>query len=74
MAQIRQAPGVLDVAMFGSALHALVDQAALRSPELLQLLTSTGRTKVRVHRIEPSLEDSFVHLVSASAARAGVAA
>jgi ABC-2 type transport system ATP-binding protein len=74
MANIRQAPGVLDVAMFGSALHALVDQAALRSPELLQLLISTGRTNVRVHRIEPSLEDSFVHLVGASAARAGVAA
>ena len=74
MTQIRQAPGVLDVAMFGSALHALVDQAALRSPELLELLTTTGRTDVRVRRIAPSLEDSFVHLVSASAATVGAAA
>lgn len=74
MVQVRQAPGVLDVAMFGSALHALVDQAALRAPELLALLTSTGRPDVRVHRIAPSLEDSFVRLVGASAARAGAAA
>ena len=73
IAQIREAPGVLDVAMFGSALHALVDQAALRSHELAQLLTAAGRENVRVRRIEPSLEDSFVHLVSASASRAGAA-
>lgn len=73
IAQLQAAPGVLDVAMFGSALHALVDQAALRSPELAQLLTAAGIANVRVRRIEPSLEDSFVHLVSASAASAGVA-
>ena len=74
MAQVRQAPGVLDVAMFGSALHALVDQADRRSPELLALLTTTGRSNVRVHAMAPTLEDSFVHLVGASAAPAGVAA
>ena len=74
MEQIKQAPGVLDLAIFGSALHALVDQAAVRAPELLELLTTTGRANVRVHRIEPSLEDSFVHLVSASAATAGAPA
>jgi ABC-2 type transport system ATP-binding protein len=74
MTQIGQAPGVLDVAIFGSVLHALVDQAALRSPELLELLTTTGRTDVRMRRIAPSLEDSFVHLVRASAATAGATA
>lgn len=74
MTQIGRAPGVLDVAIFGSALHALVDQAALRSPELLELLTTTGRTDVRMRCIAPSLEDSFVHLVRASAATAGAAA
>ncbi len=76
MEQIKQAPGVLDLAMFGSALHALVDQAALRAPELLALLAAKGRADLRVRRIEPSLEDSFVHLVGASAetATAGASA
>jgi ABC-2 type transport system ATP-binding protein len=73
LAQLQAAPGVLDVAMFGSALHALVDEAALRLPELVQGLTAAGWTDVRARRIEPSLEDSFVHLVGLSAVPAGAA-
>lgn len=71
--QLKTAPGVQDVAMFGSALHALVDDAAARTPELLARLGATGFADARVQRIEPSLEDSFVHLVSASLAHAGSA-
>jgi len=74
MASLQSAPGVRDVAMFGSALHVLVDEAALRLPELEQRLTAAGWTNVRARRIDPSLEDSFVHLVSSSAAQAGAAA
>jgi ABC-2 type transport system ATP-binding protein len=74
MAQLQTAPGVRDVAMFGSALHVLVDEAAQRLPELLQRLTAAGWPDVRVRRIDPSLEDSFVHLVGSSAAQAGAAA
>jgi ABC-2 type transport system ATP-binding protein len=70
-AELEKAPGVLDVAMFGNALHALVDEAAARSPELLARLTAAGIANVRVRRIEPSLEDSFVHLVGASSPQAG---
>lgn len=69
IAQLENAPGVQDVAMFGSALHALVDQAATRTPELLAGLAAAGFSDVRVRRIEPSLEDSFVHLVGASSAQ-----
>ena len=74
MAPLQRAPGVRDVAMFGSALHVLVDEAALRLPELEQQLTAAGWTNVRARRIDPSLEDSFVHLVGSSAAQAGAAA
>jgi ABC-2 type transport system ATP-binding protein len=71
VAQLETAPGVQDVAMFGSALHALVDDAAARAPELLARLGAAGFAGARARRIEPSLEDSFVHLVDASSAQAG---
>jgi len=74
MSQLLTAPGVMDVAMFGSALHALVDRAELRSPELQARLSSAGFADVRVRRIEPSLEDSFVHLVGASRSSTGAPA
>ncbi len=74
MIQIKQAPGVLDVAMFGSALHALVDQADVRAPELQAMLARADRADVHVRRIAPTLEDSFVQLVGASAARTGAPA
>jgi len=74
MASLQSAPGVRDVAMFGSALHVLVDEAALRLPELLQQLTAAGWANVRARRIDPSLEDSFVHLVASSAALSGASA
>ncbi len=72
MAQVKSLEGVQDVAMFGRDLHILVDDAAARMPQLQALLAATGRAQASVRRIEPSLEDSFVHLVSAS--RAGSAA
>lgn len=71
VAQLQTAPGVQDVAMFGSALHVLVDEAAARTPDLLVRLAAAGIADVRVRRIEPSLEDSFVHLVNASSPQAG---
>ncbi|MCX7250888.1 MAG: ABC transporter ATP-binding protein [Burkholderiales bacterium] len=73
IAKLQTAPGVLDVAMFGSALHVLVDEATLRLPELVQRMAAAGQTNVRARRIDPSLEDSFVHLVGLSAAQAGAA-
>jgi ABC-2 type transport system ATP-binding protein len=74
VAQVERLAGVRDVAMFGSALHVLVDEAALRSPELLACLAAAGIAHARTRRIEPSLEDSFVHLVGAASSEAGAAA
>ena len=61
------APGVRDVAVFGSALHVLVDDAALRTPALLAYLSSHGIAGASARRIDPTMEDSFVHLVGAAA-------
>jgi ABC-2 type transport system ATP-binding protein len=73
IAQLQAAPGVQDVAVFGNALHALVDDAALRSPELLARLGAGGIANARARRIVPSLEDSFVHLVGSGPPQAGSA-
>ena len=68
---MEKGPGVRDVAVFGSALHVLVDDAALRTPALVAYLTSHGIAGVSVRRIDPTMEDSFVHLVGAAAQTRG---
>jgi ABC-2 type transport system ATP-binding protein len=71
---VQKAPGVQDVAIFGSALHVLVDDAALRAPALVAYLTGHGIAGASARRIDPTMEDSFVHLVGAAAqARGGPA-
>ena len=71
---VEKAPGVHDVAVFGSALHVLVDDAALRAPALVDYLNGHGIAGASVRRIEPTMEDSFVHLVGAAAEARGEAA
>ena len=51
--------------MFGSTLHVLVDDAAARAPELRRYLADIGIANAEARKIDASLEDSFVHLVSA---------
>jgi ABC-2 type transport system ATP-binding protein len=63
---LEKAPGVRDVAVFGSALHVLVDDAATRSPELVDYLAAHGIAGAAARRIDPTIEDSFVYLVGAS--------
>jgi ABC-2 type transport system ATP-binding protein len=64
-------PGVHDVAVFGGALHVLVDDAALRAPALVACLSGQGITGASARRIDPTMEDSFVHLVGAAALAPG---
>ena len=54
--------GVLAVAAHGARLHATIDDAARRAPELLLVLHHAGIADARVEAIEPSLEDVFVVL------------
>ncbi len=60
----QQAPGVLDAAVFGNALHLVVAEAATAIPALREYL---GQREVKVTNIEPippTLEDVFVSLTA----------
>jgi ABC-2 type transport system ATP-binding protein len=70
---LQAAPGVRDVAVFGSTLHVVVDDAARRAPELVASLAGRGVQGAAARRIEASMEDSFVHLVGAASKSAGAA-
>ena len=56
----------IEVAIFGSALHATVENAALFIPDLKILLKEAGLTVNRIEKIVPSLEDVFVTLIEVS--------
>jgi ABC-2 type transport system ATP-binding protein len=63
-------PGMREVAPHGARLHAIVDDAALRGPQLAEALQRAGIEDLRIEHIDPSLEDVFVALVGGSAASA----
>jgi ABC-2 type transport system ATP-binding protein len=63
MAALRQAPGVIETAIFGDRLHVLVRDGA---DDLPPFLARQGVEVGPPRRIIPSLEDVFVQLVSRS--------
>jgi ABC-2 type transport system ATP-binding protein len=61
---LRGAPGVLDVAVFGNALHLVVENA---EKTISIIRTALEQKSIKVDRIEPirpSLEDVFVSLTT----------
>ncbi len=56
-------PGVREVAPHGARLHAIVDSAAQRTPEVLAALRVAGITELLVTPVAPTLEDVFVTLI-----------
>jgi ABC-2 type transport system ATP-binding protein len=62
---LQGAPGILEAAMFGRALHAAVADPEAAHREIPELLRSHGVETLGIERIEPSLEDVFVSLVRA---------
>ncbi len=72
IAALQEAGGVRDVAAFGNSLHILVDDAAKEFEALPRFLAERGLNVSRIQRIEPTLEDVFVHLVGAKPALAGI--
>jgi ABC-2 type transport system ATP-binding protein len=60
---LRQAPGVIDAAIFGDKLHVLLGHSGAAA-DLLPLLAHQGITAGPPHVIVPSLEDVFVQLVA----------
>jgi ABC-2 type transport system ATP-binding protein len=59
------APGVREVALYGTALHVLIDPARQSADGLRAWLTGAGATVRDVAPIEPSLEDVFISLIGA---------
>jgi ABC-2 type transport system ATP-binding protein len=57
-----EAPGVLDAAVFGDALHVFVNDAAAAAALLPGFLADHGVRCRRIEAIQPSLEDAFVQL------------
>lgn len=57
-------PGVLDAAVFGSSLHAVVGEGMRAIEKIPRLLAAKGIRVQRVNPISPSLEDVFVSLTA----------
>jgi ABC-2 type transport system ATP-binding protein len=61
---LQSAPGVMDAAVFGNALHLVVADAARSVPQLQSYLVGRGIKVTRMEKIHPSLEDVFVSLTT----------
>ena len=56
----------IENAIFGSTLHATVEDAAQSALRIRQILESSGIAVGRIEKVVPSLEDVFVTLIEAS--------
>jgi ABC-2 type transport system ATP-binding protein len=61
------APGVLDAAVFGNALHLVVGEADKVVPSIQEYLRNKNVDVKRIEKIRPTLEDVFVSLTTESA-------
>jgi ABC-2 type transport system ATP-binding protein len=60
---LQDAPGVIEAAMFGRAVHVVVEEAAAAARTLPQWLSARGLPCQSLTPVRPSLEDVFVSLV-----------
>lgn len=65
---LQTAPGVLDAAVFGNALHLVVQNAESAAAQVRSFLAERAIVVGRIERIRPSLEDVFVALTTAQGA------
>jgi ABC-2 type transport system ATP-binding protein len=61
---LQSAPMVLDAAVFGNALHLVVEEVEAATPQLKQYLAERRITVRHIESIHPSLEDVFVSLTT----------
>jgi drug efflux transport system ATP-binding protein len=61
--ELQHAPGVVEAAMFGRAVHVVVRDESRARAELPRFLAAHGLTCERITTVRPSLEDVFVSLV-----------
>jgi ABC-2 type transport system ATP-binding protein len=60
---IRALPGVVSTALFGNSVHALLEAGLEKAADFSSRLKDAGLQPDTVERVEPSLEDVFLHLV-----------
>jgi len=65
---LQHAPGIMDAAVFGNALHLVVPNAEAAIPNVKQYLSDKGVEVHHIEKIRPSLEDVFVSLTTERAA------
>lgn len=65
------APGVLDAAVFGSALHAVVLNAEAAVPQIQEAFAGQGLKITRLEQMQPTLEDVFVNLATGHESKPG---
>jgi len=70
MQAIERQEGILDVAVFGSGLHVVVDDVKGAMANIRRILDSQNIPIGRLEQIEPSLEDVFVALIEAEEQKA----
>jgi ABC-2 type transport system ATP-binding protein len=61
---LQSAPGVLDAAVFGNALHLVVLDAVAAIPQIESYLKEHGIAVDGIEKIRPTLEDVFVSLTT----------
>lgn len=64
MEALQKTPGVMDAAVFGNALHLVVENAAATEPNIRAALNQNGIALSRISSIRPTLEDAFVSLTT----------
>jgi ABC-2 type transport system ATP-binding protein len=62
---LQSAPGVVDAAVFGDALHLVVADATTAVPQIRAYLSQRQISVSRIEQIRPTLEDVFVSLTTA---------
>ena len=65
MRSLEGAPGMTDVAVFGSGLHITVDDPKQAEAAIRERLTAKGIELRRIGEIAPSMEDVFVAMIEA---------
>jgi ABC-2 type transport system ATP-binding protein len=65
---LQKTTGVMDAAVFGNALHLVVESAVTAEPNIRASLAQRGVTVSTIAQIRPTLEDAFVSLTTSRGA------
>jgi ABC-2 type transport system ATP-binding protein len=70
LAAVEELPSVAEAYMQGSLVHVNIGRQSLEEADLAGYLKGRGFTVTGIERVDPTLEDAFVHLVSQQGGRA----